>query len=82
LDGLLQPGDRLEDLEGDKNQAIITFVIRTGLAQTDPAEAPRLRNCATARLHVFTANQSLRSLLFSGRSIFVHEAPSSEPSTA
>jgi hypothetical protein len=32
--------------------------------------------------NVFTALPPLRSLLFSRRSIPVHEAPSSEPSTA
>jgi hypothetical protein len=45
LDGLLQPGNCPEDLEGTENQAIGATVIPTGLAQADPAEAPGPRDC-------------------------------------
>jgi hypothetical protein len=40
LDGLLQPGNRPEELEGTKNQLIVAGVIRAGLAQANPPETP------------------------------------------
>jgi hypothetical protein len=49
LDGLLQPGNRPEDLEGAENQVIPAAVIWAGLAQVDPAEAPGTRH--RKRLH-------------------------------
>jgi len=49
LDGLLQPGNRTEDLEGIDIQAIVAPVIRAGLAQADPAEALGSRD--RKRLH-------------------------------
>jgi hypothetical protein len=45
LDGLLQPGNRAEDLECAENQIIIALVIQVDLAQGDPPETPEPRDC-------------------------------------
>jgi hypothetical protein len=46
-DTLLQPGNRTEDPEGTESHAIAVPVIRAGLAQAEPPEAPgpRDRKC-------------------------------------
>jgi hypothetical protein len=77
VDGLLQPSNSAEDLEGAENQVIVAAVIRAGLAQANPPET-----FGRETVNVFTANSPLRSLLFSRQSISVYEASSSEPLTA
>jgi hypothetical protein len=77
LGGLLQPSNRPEEVKCPESQVIVALVIQAALAQADLPETPGPRDAS-----VFTAAQSLRSLLFSCRSISVHKAPWFEPSTA
>jgi hypothetical protein len=50
-DGLLQTGNRLEELEGSENQPIVAPVIRDGLAQANIVETPGLRDCECLHSH-------------------------------
>jgi hypothetical protein len=55
LGDLLQPSNRAENLKGSEKQKISACVIRAGLEQMDPLEAPAPRDCKC--LHCQPASQ-------------------------
>jgi hypothetical protein len=77
LGRLTQPGNRAERLESPEKQDIVPHVIRACLAQKYYAETPVRRD--SKQVH---SQLAVRIIIVHVPSIPVHEAPSSEPSTA